>query len=264
MEQPEHRKNDKTEDDARNMSGKKPGLLKWSFALAVFVAVPCVILGTALLIECGVGPQPAGSWCGVGSITIMAFASPVILGLALGLAYLPLRLPISESLMRWTLIAIGALALSYCAADCVEENRLMVSVLAVNHTDEDIEFVQVGDANGLYNLQPRSRSDTACCLYLPRYWRSGRMLTIRWQGKGYRLKDEHGREVMRDGDRVSVTPPWKEKKVEIPEYDQNRIQRLDVHFYPNGKIRVIAAGARYPEAPDYPVPSPGKHREMAE
>jgi hypothetical protein len=78
----------------------------------------------------------------------------------------------------------------------------------------------------------------SCCIQLPVKWKPGMKVTVHWAyNNGPEYKD----------------PPPQTAVAEIPEYLPEKMDRLDVHFYPEHKIKVVVT-AWYLGSPFYPLP----------
>ena len=143
---------------------------------------------------------------------------------------------------------------------CVEEEAVTLSYLAVNHTAHSVVSFTINGEGGVLNARPFSGGgDAVCCVTLPAKWRPGLKVTIRWENDGDWLKDEQGREVIRDGKRVYVPLPHKERTVELAPYTAHDLQHFDVHFMPGDQV-IAKPSYYYPWHPDYKPPYP-KARE---
>ena len=79
-----------------------------------------------------------------------------------------------------------------------------------------------------------------CCIILPKKWRSGLLATIKWQGGGTYQRDAQGKEIIRDGKRVYVPDPFKERTVEVPKYEGD-MGRFYIHFLPKDEVKVAVS-----------------------
>jgi hypothetical protein len=141
-------------------------------------------------------------------------------------------------------------AASAMLAGCFEEEKTSVSYTAYNDTDRGIVSIIVNGRGGILNASSHGGGGEMCCVAIPNKWRPGLNATIKWAEDGDWLLDDQGREVIRDGKRVYVPRPYKEKTVEVPRYD-NRLGRFNIHFFPNDEVRVIV-NMYGPGHPDYP------------
>lgn len=147
-----------------------------------------------------------------------------------------------------------ALLLSVFLAGCLEEEKVGLSYHAYNHTDEHIVSIVINGEGGILDAGAHGEGGGVCCVVLPQKWRPGLMATIKWQPEGDWLKDEQGQEVIRDGKKVLVRAPWKERTVEVPKYG-SEMGIFFIHFFPNDEVKVLVNtyGAR---SPQHPLPHP--------
>jgi hypothetical protein len=152
---------------------------------------------------------------------------------------------------------IAAVFLSFVLSACTTDEKVGVSYDAYNHTDQNIVSIVINGDGGILDAMAHGGGGTTiCCVILPKRWRPGLMATIKWQLGGKWLKDEQGKEVIRDGVKVLVPGPWKEKTVEVPKYDStNGMGMFFIHFFPDDEVKVLVNlyGAGHPSHP-YPDP----------
>ena len=120
--------------------------------------------------------------------------------------------------------------LSGCADDMIP-----VEVTGYDHMDKRaILWFTVNGASGP-NLFPESGGGKfSCCINIPRRWRPGMKAKIHWE---YGSGDDSPREA----------------EVEIPEYTPQNLGAVQVHFYPEHRVKVIVS--RYSLGhPMYPLP----------
>ncbi len=145
-----------------------------------------------------------------------------------------------------TFALIGALFVTAC-----QPQMTSISYLGVNHTDKAIVSVIVNGEGGILNVPARGGGGgQICCVTLPRKWRPGLKATIKWENDGDWLRDKDGKEVWRDGKRVYVPVPYKERTVEIPEYTEKDLGHFDIHFMPNDEV-LVKVSFVYPTHPEY-------------
>jgi len=155
-----------------------------------------------------------------------------------------------------------ALLLSVFLAGCLEEEKVGLSYHAYNHTDKSIVSIVINGEGGILGARAHGEGGGVCCVVLPKKWRPGLMATIKWQPDGEWLKDDQGREVIRDGKKVLVRAPWTERTLEVPKYDSTTgMGDFHMHFFPNDEVKVLVNiyGAGHSSHP-YPHPS-GYRRE---
>src|SRR5450830_1084360 len=132
-------------------------------------------------------------------------------------------------------LGLGLLAsLSGCA-----EKTIAVSVAGYNHIkDESIAGFSVNGSSG-HNISPEGGGGTQmCCVSIPKRWRPGLKATVTWE-YGYSSRDP-----------VPPFPP-QEATVDIPEYTPENLGNVQVHFYPNRRIKVVVSkyGLGHPKHP---------------
>jgi Protein of unknown function (DUF3304) len=166
----------------------------------------------------------------------------------------------ASTFMRQRLCALALAALCLPLTGCTEEETSSISYLGVNHTDEEVVSFLINGEGGILNVPAQGGGGgEVCCVSLPKQWRPGLKVTIKWQHDGTWLKDAQGKTVIRDGIKVFVPAPWKERTVEIPAYTRRDLQHFDVHFLPGDQI-IAKPSYNYPEHPDYLPPYPGKKK----
>ena len=142
----------------------------------------------------------------------------------------------TSSLTRLSRSAL-LLVLSALLAGCLEEEKESTSYVAYNHTDEGIVSIIVNGEGGILHAEPQSGGGQMCCVILPKKWRPGLTARIKWRVDGDWLKDETGKEIIRNGKRVYVPAPWKERTVEVPKYERE-MGWFYIHFLPNDEVKV--------------------------
>lgn len=152
---------------------------------------------------------------------------------------------------------VGAMLICFLQLGCApEEPKVSISYLAVNHTSRSVTEISINGEGGILNASAYGGGGKQiCCVTLPAVWRPGLTVTIGWQGPGSWLKDESGREVIRNGNTVLVEDPVKTRTVEVPKYEARDLQHFDIHFLPNDEVKVMASW-NFPEHRDYPIPYP--------
>jgi len=136
--------------------------------------------------------------------------------------------------------SIIALVFSLLLAACGDEEKIGVSYLGLNHTDKSIVSVIVNDEGGVLDVSAHGGGGKiVCCVMLPRKWKPGLTATIKWQNDGDWLLDAKGKEVIRNGKRVYVPAPWKERTVEVPKYEA--MGEFYIVFFPNDEVKVAVS-----------------------
>lgn len=151
-----------------------------------------------------------------------------------------------------------ALLVGMSVAACSGDEKIGVSYSAYNHTDEDIVAIVINGEGGILDASAHGEGGGMCCVVLPKKWRPGLMATIKWQLDGDWLRDERGEVVIRDGKKVLVPGPWKERTVEVPKYDEE-MGMFFIHFFPNDEVKVLVSkyGA---SSPHHPLPHPSGYK----
>lgn len=132
------------------------------------------------------------------------------------------------------------LLLGLLAGCPAKEDSIPVSVTGYNHIeDQSILGFSVNGASGP-NISPfGGGSKYSCCIGLPRKWKPGMTATVHWQ-----YGTLEGR---------PPPPPPQSATVEIPEYTPKDIGPLQVHFYPDHRIKVVITPYELGH-PDHPLP----------
>lgn len=159
---------------------------------------------------------------------------------------------------RLSIFRLGlALLLSIFLAGCLEEEKVGLSYHAYNHTDKSIVSIVINGEGGVLGASAHGEGSGVCCVVLPQKWRPGLMATIKWQEDGDWLKDDQGREVIRDGRKVLVHAPWQELTVEVPKYSSDELDRgtFYIHFFHNNDVKVLVA-TRWAGFEGHPYPHP--------
>lgn len=146
-------------------------------------------------------------------------------------------------------IGIGAVGITVLlvAVGCSgTEDKVPANLLGYNHTDRNIARFTV-DGYGVASVHPRSTSGFVCCVSVPRQWRQGLAVKVKW---------DDGE--MSAGARDYVSH---EKAVEVPKYSANDTGgQFAVHFFPNEDVKVVVT-RRLAGHAEYPYPSPSGRRE---
>ncbi len=118
------------------------------------------------------------------------------------------------------------LPIAFALQGCGKEEMVAVSITGYNHIEtESILVFSVNGASGP-NLAPYSGGGGfSCCVNLPLHWKPGLKATVHWE---YGSGPNH------------TPPPPQSATVDIPEYTPEDMGTLQVHFYPNHKIKVVS------------------------
>lgn len=138
-------------------------------------------------------------------------------------------------------ILLFAVLVWITVAACGETSEAGVSLTGYNYTDEYISDFTV-DAYSGANITPQGGGGSyVCCISIPRRWRPGLVVTVRWT-KDYR-------------DPTS----WRTQLVSVPQYKPEEIGFFAAHFYRNDVVKVHVT--KYAnEYPGYPYPKPTSTR----
>ncbi len=157
---------------------------------------------------------------------------------------------------RATTAALAALCvLAACSKkDDIPDDKATASITSYNHTPDYIHQFYIDDAWGGNSFAYGGGGKFVCCLIYPEKWSPGLTAKVKWTTSS---SDPNA-----TGD--AAKPHWHEAVVPIDQYSKPGT-RLNVHFLPDGKVRLIitdmAAGfAGYP-GPEYPVAPPDFHFE---
>ena len=136
--------------------------------------------------------------------------------------------------------SIIALVFSLLLAACGDEEKIGVSYLGLNHTDKSIVSVIVNDEGGVLDVSAHGGGGKiVCCVMLPRKWKPGLIVTIKWQEGGTFQRDEKGAVVKKNGVPVVIEGPWKERTVEVPKYEA--MGEFYIVFFPNDEVKVAVS-----------------------
>ena len=139
---------------------------------------------------------------------------------------------------------------------CSQDNTVAVGYEAYNHTATPIDSVIINGEGGVLNSTAYGGGGGVCCVVLPSKWHPGLKVTIKWQRGGHWVRDRKGQIVEKDGHKQFIEGEWKERIVDVSEYDGgDQTGRFRIHFFPNDdvKVTVLPYG---PGHKDYPYPYP--------
>ncbi|MCD9087069.1 DUF3304 domain-containing protein [Stenotrophomonas sp. SY1] len=169
------------------------------------------------------------------------------------------RRPSVRTGKRWRVIFAACLLslLSACGAKSEEDNTAMGSINGYNSTDQAITPFYVNSYGGV-KMNAYSGGGSVCCVIYPKKWHPGLTAKVKWATSSGKS----------DGD---PTLTWHEAEVPIEPYDISG--RMNVHFLPDNKVRILIfngtpraegyKGPPYPEAPpDWSVRSSSDDADM--
>lgn len=144
--------------------------------------------------------------------------------------------------MKWLIALLAALSLSACASladDARDEAPATATaqVGIVNHTGNYIYSASVDGAGGGNMNAWGAGVASVCCTSIPRVWRPGMKVLVRWNMP------------------IGRQDVIKEKIVEVEKYE--RPGSIYLHFFPNDEVRVIVTNIGGPST-EHPIPPPVK------
>ena len=122
-------------------------------------------------------------------------------------------------------------------------DQMIAQLSAYNHTPDYIHQYYVDDQGGGNSRAYGGGGSFVCCIAYPKVWRSGLKAEGRWTTSSSDPKATGN----------AATEKWHEKTVAIDRYVEPGTT-LNVHFLPDGKVRLVISskGAGHP---DYPGPA---------
>lgn len=142
-------------------------------------------------------------------------------------------------LPRWRTLSLRLAAsdLVLCATSLIagcEEETAGVPITGIDHLSDHLS-VQQFYVDGYSAFQAGTGASTVCCAVLPKRWRPGLSIEVRWNVTNWR--DCEGQDYVR--------------RVPVERYEEP--DRLWVHFMADGSIRAVSSGVG-PGNPAYPGP----------
>lgn len=114
-----------------------------------------------------------------------------------------------------------------------------LDLCGLNYTDKLIDEFSVDGYSGA-NISPNGGGGKfTCCIIMPRVWRDGMTVTVRWTHD-------------RSDPQYSM-----ERVVPVPKYESEDLGFLAVHFYPNDLVKVLVTN-KAETYPGYPYPRPSR------
>lgn len=151
-------------------------------------------------------------------------------------------------IFRRTLFAVGAaLLLGSCNGSGTQTATTMVS--GVHHLGPKFTIYQfyLAGASAGSNVGWSGGGDYTCCVIIPRQWRPGTFVDVRWEVHDWR--NEKAEEVER-GENRSLVPSRYHARVQIERYDVPG--SVYVHFFKGGKVRLVSSMVAV-NSKDHPV-----------
>lgn len=134
---------------------------------------------------------------------------------------------------------LSALSTSLLLIACSERSIANIELSGLNYTNTWITEFSVNGYSGHGISLNGGGGKFMCCVSMPRKWREGMKVTVRWT----------------EDDRVPEL--WKERIVDVPCYTEQDIGAFAVHFYPDDTVKVLVTTKSVTQ-PDYPYPRPQK------
>ncbi len=134
----------------------------------------------------------------------------------------------------------AACVLTALLVGCTPREKTMgASITGYNHTyDQSLYYYTVNGNMGAGMGAQSGGGAFSCCASIPRHWEPGTRVKVWWSYQG--------------GTRIPPEPPPHVAEVELPPYKPSDVGSLQVHFYPDQKIKVVVS--RYAIwHPDYPA-----------
>jgi hypothetical protein len=120
---------------------------------------------------------------------------------------------------------------------CSDTNNASLELSGLNYTNVGIAEFSVDNYGG-HGIEPNGGGGAfVCCVVVPRKWRAGMKVTVRWAEDGL------------------VPGPLKEQVVNVPEYTKQDMGAFAIHFYPGDIVKVLVT-SKMEGHPDYPYPRP--------
>jgi hypothetical protein len=154
--------------------------------------------------------------------------------------------------MLVVLLSVWLLFVSGCSVG--ESEYLADDLSGVNHTSEAINYFSVNGYGG-GNIQPHGFGGGACCMLMPRKWRPGLKIFVKWE------TDPNPRARLPALGTASYDAAYAEHEknyrqhgavVEIPKYETSELCSITIHFLPCNSLKAttVCQGYRHP---DYPI-----------
>ncbi len=138
---------------------------------------------------------------------------------------------------------------------CVQASTLE----AVNHTHWVINHFSVDGRSGIDIIGPYQGGGGGCCYIAPTRWQPGMMVRVDWEtGSAYSdgfpgFADEAKYLVWRN--KVRAKKRQHSKVVPVPDYTDQKVCGLTVHFLPCDELQVTTSCYAYSN-PEYPIKTP--------
>ena len=141
--------------------------------------------------------------------------------------------------------ALMATTMSACSKEeGLAPDKATAQISGYNHTGDYIHQFYVNGSWGGNVFAYGGGGKFVCCLIYPRQWRAGLTATVKWSTSSSDPKAT--------GD--DIEDHWHEVVVPLEKYDVPGTS-LNVHFLPEGKVRLIVTSGSA-DQPNYPGPPP--------
>jgi len=149
---------------------------------------------------------------------------------------------------------IGSVCADYVIASTIE---------VFNHTHWAINRFSVDGRSGFDTIGPFQGGGGGCCYVAPARWQAGTNVQVEWEtGAGSELAREFpgfGDEAKYDAwlDKVEAQKRQHSKTVPVPDYTEQKVCGITVHFFPCDEVQVTTSCLAF-GSPDYPINTPLK------
>ncbi len=124
----------------------------------------------------------------------------------------------------------AACVLAALLAGCTPRAETMgADITGYNHTQDQSLYYYTVNGNMGSNLGPGGGGGSfSCCVSIPRHWEPGTKVKVWWMYQG-------------DTKELPPEPPPHVAEVELPPYKPSDVGSLQVHFYPDQKIKAVVS-----------------------
>ncbi|MCS3472024.1 hypothetical protein M2401_005788 [Pseudomonas sp. JUb42] len=133
------------------------------------------------------------------------------------------------------------------------------TIEAINHTHWAINRFSVDDRSGIDIIGPWQGGGGGCCYIAPKRWQPGMTVRVDWEtGSAYTpgfpgFADEA--KYFAWVDKVEAQTRKHTKEVAVPDYTDQKVCGITVHFLPCDELEVTTSCYAY-GSPDYPIKTP--------
>jgi len=108
--------------------------------------------------------------------------------------------------------------------------RMIATIVPYNHTEVGIDDFYVDGTWGGISDPRTGGGSSLCCVTIPKHWRPGLQMTLKW--------------------RLDGNEQWLTQTLDVPRYDKPG--ELQVHFLPGNRVRVFVRYG-WADRPDHPL-----------